>query len=194
MCDAALYYRESSRRPPGANLPESGFVLCTLHRAENTDSPYLLRSIFCAIEDIAKEMPVVLPVHPRTRESLARLGLIPKGHRLLLMEPVGYLEMIWLLERCRMVMTDSGGLQKEAYFFQKPCVTLRKETEWVELVEAGVNVLAGTDTKEILAASFEARDRVVPLGTLYGDGNSARQMVSVLVDGWLTHAKTETSI
>ena len=166
-----------------ATLPESGFVLCTLHRAENTDQPERLRGILGALEAIAEETPVVLPVHPRTRQALARLGFRPKGVPLHVVDPVGYLEMVWWLERCRMVMTDSGGLQKEAYFFQKPCVTLRDETEWVELVEAGANVLAGAGTKAILDAWAQARDRRVPPGALYGDGNSARQIVRVLMDG-----------
>ena len=183
MYDAALHYRNSARRPAGATLPESGFVLCTLHRAENTDHPDRLRSILDALEAIAEEMPVVLPVHPRTRQAMARLGFRPKGSPLRVVDPVGYLEMIWWLERCRMVMTDSGGLQKEAYFFQKPCVTLRDETEWVELVEAGANVLAGAGTKAILEAWAQTRDRVVPAGALYGDGNSARQIVRALMEG-----------
>ena len=184
MCDAALHYRKSAKRPNVANLPESGFVLCTLHRAENTDRPDRLRSILDAIEAIAEDMPMVLPLHPRTQQAMARLGFVPKGSLLHVVEPASYLEMIWLLERCRLVMTDSGGLQQEAYFFQKPCVTLRNETEWVELVEAGANVLAGVDTKAILAACAQARDRIVPHGRLlYGDGNSARQIVSVLKGG-----------
>jgi len=85
--------------------------------------------------------------------------------------------MVWLLEHCHLVMTDSGGLQKEAYFFQKPCVTLRDETEWVELVEAGANTLAGTDTTAILKAFAEAKTQTITAGGLYGDGHSAHAIV-----------------
>lgn len=176
MYDAALLYRASARRPAGAGIPESDFVLCTLHRAENTDDPERLGPILRALETVAGEMPVILPVHPRTQKTLSRLGYDIRGTRLRLIDPVGYLQMIWLLERCRLVMTDSGGLQKEAYFFEKPCVTLRDETEWVELVTAGANVLAGADPDAILAAWAQMKDRMVPRSRLYGDGNSAGQI------------------
>jgi UDP-GlcNAc3NAcA epimerase len=194
MYDAALYYRKSAKRPDIPDLPESGFVLCTLHRAENTDDPARLASIMGALSSIAKEMPVVLPLHPRTRSRLSLLPTAPasSSHSLfpetlnlergttLLAPPVGYFEMIWLLENCRLVMTDSGGVQKEAYFFQKPCVTLRDETEWVELVEAGVNQLAGADTDAIRKAVDAMKDRVVGNEALYGDGHSAALIAKAL--------------
>jgi len=198
MYDAALYYRKSARRPDIPDLPESGYVLCTLHRAENTDDPARLASIMAALSTIAKEMPVVLPLHPRTRArlfptSFSAHPLTPNNQRsttnaqpstinhLLLSSPVGYFEMIWLLQNCRLVMTDSGGVQKEAYFFQKPCVTLRDETEWVELVEAGVNALAGADRDTILNAFATMGSRSIPEPTLYGDGHSADKIVECLV-------------
>ncbi len=89
--------------------------------------------------------------------------------------------MLWLLENCRLVMTDSGGVQKEAYFFQKPCVTLRDQTEWVELVDAGVNTLAGADSARILAAYAAMKTCSIPAPTLYGDGHSARKIVETLM-------------
>jgi UDP-GlcNAc3NAcA epimerase len=205
MYDAALYYRKSTRRPDIPDLPESGFVLCTLHRAENTDDPARLASIMDALSSIAKEMPVVLPLHPRTRArlfstSFSDHSLTPNNQRstsndqqptpnhqpstinhLLLSSPVGYFEMLWLLENCRLVMTDSGGVQKEAYFFQKPCVTLRDQTEWVELVDAGVNTLAGADSARILAAYAAMKTCSIPAPTLYGDGHSARKIVETLM-------------
>jgi UDP-GlcNAc3NAcA epimerase len=205
MYDAALYYRKSARRPDIPDLPESGFVLCTLHRAENTDDPARLASIMAALSTIAKEMPVVLPLHPRTRArlfptSFSAHPLTPNNQRsttnaqqptpnhqpstinhLLLSSPVGYFEMIWLLQNCRMVMTDSGGVQKEAYFFQKPCVTLRDETEWVELVDAGANRLAGSGTDAILKAFNAMKDRVISNEALYGDGHSAAIIAKALI-------------
>jgi len=185
MYDAALHYRAFAKRPDIPDLPESGFALCTLHRAENTDDPARLAAIMDALSSIAKDMPVVLPLHPRTR---ARLGSISHhqpsttNHQqpVTLIPPVGYLQMVWLLEHCRLVMTDSGGVQKEAYFFQKPCVTLRDETEWVELLEAGVNRLAGADTDAILKAVAAMKDRVIGNEALYGDGNSAAIIAKAL--------------
>jgi UDP-GlcNAc3NAcA epimerase len=185
MYDAALYYRSRASRPDIDRLPESSFVLCTLHRAENTDYPARLNSIMQAFATIAAETPVILPLHPRTKSrlsSLSPLSCISCGSWLnspgiRAIDPVSYLEMVWLLEHCRLVMTDSGGLQKEAYFFQKPCVTLRDETEWVELVEAGANTLAGADTAAILAAFTQSRTKTVTRGNLYGDGHSAHAIV-----------------
>ena len=135
-------------------------------------------------------MPVVFPLHPRTRARLTQVPsetvsanfdtLEDSTPGLLIIPPVGYLQMVWLLEHCRLVLTDSGGVQKEAYFFQKPCVTLRDETEWVELIEAGVNTLVGADPARILSASKEMATRSIPQPTLYGDGHSAEKIVESL--------------
>ena len=182
MYDAAMYYKSSAQKPDGEGLPESDFVLCTVHRAENTDDPERLRSILAAIETIADTMPIVLPLHPRTQKTILEQGYHLQHKQVHLIDPVGYLQMVWLLERCRMVMTDSGGLQKEAYFFQKPCVTLRDETEWVELVTAGVNQIAGADQHEIVSAFEQARNKTIDAGSLYGDGHSAQQIVEVLLN------------
>jgi UDP-GlcNAc3NAcA epimerase len=181
MYDAALHYRKAAKRPDPPGLPEADFVLCTLHRAENTDDSGRLGRILEALDAVAATMPVVWPIHPRTRKAMAQLGgRSPRAH-LLMMDPVGYLQMIWLLERCRMVMTDSGGLQKEAYFFEKPCVTLRDETEWVELVAIGANRLAGAGQEAILAAFLASKDKIVGGRGLYGDGNSASQIAESLL-------------
>jgi UDP-GlcNAc3NAcA epimerase len=203
MYDAALYYRKSARRPdipelsalssPVSPCPRvdnlnteaqrhGGFVLCTLHRAENTDDPLRLGRILEALKEIARETPVILPLHPRTRARISLLSLpTAPANGLLTLPPVGYFEMIWLLENCSLVMTDSGGVQKEAYFFQKPCVTLRDQTEWVELVDAGVNTLAGADSARILAAYAAMKTCCIPAPTLYGDGHSADKIVKCLV-------------
>lgn len=181
MYDAALFY-SSSARPPQTELPEH-FILCTLHRAENTDTPEVLAALMTALEEVSgKHMPVVLPLHPRTRAKLDAMGFDRVASPIRFIEPVGYFEMVWLLQHCSLVMTDSGGVQKEAFFFRRPCVTLRNETEWVELVAGGYNRLAGTVPSEILAATetmlAATPDYSVPL---YGDGHSGESIVSRLV-------------
>ncbi len=182
MYDAVQFYRESAKRPDIAGLPDRDFVLCTLHRAENTDDPERLKSIMEALSTIAEEIPVILPLHPRTRSNLNKHPDFRTSElsNFRTIDPVGYLEMVWLLEHCRMVMTDSGGLQKEAYFFQKPCVTLRDETEWVELVEAGANTLAGADKTAILKAFNQSKTTVIKDEQLYGDGKSAQHIVNAI--------------
>ncbi len=181
MYDAARFYAASACRPK-AELPEK-FVLCTLHRAENTDDPAILKSIVSALETVAREITaVVLPLHPRTKGKLDALGYDFSSSPIRFIEPVGYFEMIWLLQNCSLVMTDSGGVQKEAFFFQRPCVTLRNETEWVELVEGGYNRLAGTSETSILTSVQEmmvsSLDYSVPL---YGDGAAGDFIVSELM-------------
>jgi UDP-GlcNAc3NAcA epimerase len=181
MYDAALFYRAFARRPEIAKLGEGDFILCTLHRAENTDDKDRMGEILAALRKVACEKKVVLPLHPRTRNTLMVQGHHIHHENLLITEPVGYLEMVWMLERCAMVMTDSGGLQKEACFFRKPCITLRDETEWVELVQAGVNRLAGAEESRILESVIMMKDKKVSDNGLYGTGNSAEQVVDLLL-------------
>jgi len=179
MYDAALYYRAFAQCPDIEGLACSKFVLCTLHRAENTDDPVRLKNIMEALSTIAQEVPVILPLHPRTRNRLqsnfSLSSLLPPS--LMIMQPVGYLKMIWLLEHCQLVMTDSGGLQKEAYFFRKPCVTLREETEWVELLHTGANMLVGANTEKIISAFHQSSMRIISNEQLYGGGKSAAMIV-----------------
>lgn len=181
MYDAALFYLEKSRTQSniidreGISRP---FFLATLHRAENTDQPNRLRAIVGALNELHQLQPVVMPLHPRTRQHLASLG-IPL--RVKTLEPVGYFHMLQLLEACSCVLTDSGGLQKEAYFFKKPCVTLRDQTEWVELVHAGVNTLAGADPERILTLAKNALQTKSDFrAPLYGDGHAAEKITSIL--------------
>src|SRR5262249_49806575 len=123
-------------------LERRDYLLVTIHRAENTDSADVLRSIVEALAVLANEIPVVLPLHPRTRSALERHSISPQNPgRLRLIDPVGYLDMVLLEENARLVVTDSGGVQKEAFFYRVPCVTLRSETEWTELLELGWNTL-----------------------------------------------------
>lgn len=180
MQDATIFYSQKSRKPE-MNIPEP-FALCTVHRAENTDDPARLSAIFKALEEISKTIPVVLPLHPRTKGKLTAMGYDFAGSKICFINPVGYLEMVWLLSRCQFVLTDSGGLQKEAYFFSKPCITMRDETEWVELVENGYNYLAGADSDRIvaLADSISASAGSDFSKRLYGDGDAGRIIVEKL--------------
>lgn len=181
MYDAALFYRDLARKPEwfdALGVTPGEFVLCTIHRAENTDAPDRLNGIMRGLRDSG--CSVVLPVHPRTRAAIAEAGIaLPTNVHA--MPPVGYLEMTWLESCCRVVATDSGGVQKEAYFHGKPCVTLRDETEWVELVVAGANVLAGCDSRQIARhlAEHRASGTVGP-GGLYGDGHAARRVAEAV--------------
>ncbi|AXS82514.1 non-hydrolyzing UDP-N-acetylglucosamine 2-epimerase [Marinobacter sp. Arc7-DN-1] len=179
MQDAALLFAEKAAAPAGSNLPES-FVLATLHRAENTDNPERLASIVNALNKIHREQAlVVLPLHPRTRKLIAQQGLELNVH---LIDPVGYFEMVWLLDHCQLVLTDSGGVQKEAFFFGKACVTMRDQTEWVELVEAGANELVGADGDLIIEAAAQNFGRIVDdASNLYGGGKAALQIVKELL-------------
>jgi UDP-GlcNAc3NAcA epimerase len=160
-------------------LSEGGYLLATVHRSENTDELERMSSILRALNTI--DEPVVFPVHPRTRKNITQLGFQLKPH-VRLIDPVGYLDMVALLGSARMVLTDSGGLQKEAYWLGVPCVTLRNETEWVETVEAGWNILVGSDSNKIFNAvhSFTPPDS---RPTLYGDGAAAIQCVDLLGAG-----------
>lgn len=150
-------------------LEPGGYAVATIHRAENTDDPERFARVIAWLEEAARSTPVVMPVHPRTRKLLAATGRVPAG--LTLIDPIGYLDMARLLSQAAAVFTDSGGLQKEAYFHRVPCVTLRDETEWVETVEAGWNRLwTGGD--------YAPRRDI----TDYGDGTAAVAIVKALRD------------
>ncbi len=155
------------------------FILATIHRAENTDDPKRLESIVEALNKINQEIPIILPIHPRTRKLLNKSNL-KVGFQLI--DPVGYLEMIYLLKTCSLVMTDSGGLQKEAFFFEKPCVTLRDETEWVELVENGFNLIVGADEEKIISGYRKMiktqKDYDI---NLYGNGKASKRIITELL-------------
>lgn len=183
MLDATLYFKPFACSPE-FDLPEK-FILATLHRAENTDTSDRICDIFAAFHEIGKATPVVLPLHPRTRKKIDDYGIDIDPAAIQIVDPVSYLNMLFLLEHCESVLTDSGGLQKEACFFDKPCITLRDETEWVELVEGGVNRLAGANEKRIVTAweSLPWREFKNGYWQLYGDGHTAEKIVSRMVNG-----------
>lgn len=180
MQDSSMFFAERAVKGEALkDVPESNFIVATLHRAENTDDPTRLKAIVDALNYIHKNiLPVVLPLHPRTQKVVKSLGL---KLEMLVLEPVGYLEMIWLLKHCSAVVSDSGGVQKEAFFFKKPCITMRDQTEWVELIENGVNVLAGADTQKIIEYTKAMLDQEIadPLG-LYGGGHASQNIVNIL--------------
>ncbi|MBC5619883.1 non-hydrolyzing UDP-N-acetylglucosamine 2-epimerase [Butyricimonas hominis] len=179
MLDAALFYRQYSR-PPQIELKRD-FVLATLHRAENTDTPEYLSEIIRALETISREQDVLLPLHPRTRAKLEASGYNTRLSPIRFIDPVGYLEMIYLLDKCSLVMTDSGGLQKEAFFFRKYCITLRNETEWTELVAHGYNALAGNSYDRIIQA-YREQPHPNFSTPLYGNGHAAKVIVDTLIE------------
>ena len=155
------------------------FLVATVHRAENTDDPRRLRAILEALDAVATKRAVVLPLHPRTRK---RMGSWRPANALRIVEAIGYLDMIHLLRACAGVITDSGGLQKEAYFFRRRCLVLREETEWVELVDGGFARLVGADRDAIVreAATFLGRP-LTGAADLYGDGHAGDRIVAALV-------------
>jgi UDP-GlcNAc3NAcA epimerase len=178
MFDAAVYYRQRARKPQFA-VPGK-FILATIHRAENTDNAARLKSIFDGFEKIGKEATIILPLHPRTCKTFEILDL-KASDSIKIIDPVSYLEMIYLLERCMLVMTDSGGVQKEAFFFKKPCITIRDETEWVELVDNGVNRLSDGTAENMYSAYkiFVEADMDFNI-ELYGDGKAGERIVEIL--------------
>ena len=183
MYDASLFYREllehgEARAELGFEPPPE-FYLLTLHRAENTDDPQRLGSIVSALNSV-NGLRGVFPAHPRTRKALAGQGLRFEGH-VSMVEPVGFFEMLELERRCSLVVTDSGGVQKEAFFFGKPCITLRDQTEWTETVDSGWNVLTGADSDRIRRA-FAGVRTPSERPNLYGDGDSGKRILDTLVE------------
>jgi len=183
MYDSVLHFAEvaerSSRILEAMGLAPGGYGLATVHRAENTDDPARLAGVLEALS--AAPVPIIFPLHPRTRKMLGA-GIEKVGGRVRIVEPAPYLDMLRLERHARVILTDSGGVQKEAFWFGVPCVTLRGETEWVELAESGWNRVAGTDPAAIRAALdwAESMDRSMPRPGFYGEGNAASRVVSVL--------------
>ena len=189
MFDVSLFYRERARRRSQviASLQLTGrrFALATCHRAENTDDPHRLREIVTALQELSADLPVVLPLHPRTRQRLEAFGFEGLLAGIAVIEPQPFLDMIALEQDAAVILTDSGGVQKEAFFFDVPCVTLRDETEWVETVAAGANIVVGADRGRILAEArrfLAGTSRRSASGTTpYGNGGAAQLIVRELL-------------
>ncbi|MBB4064213.1 non-hydrolyzing UDP-N-acetylglucosamine 2-epimerase [Gellertiella hungarica] len=183
MFDASLHFADVARSRSSVMerlaLKEKEFVLATVHRAENTDDSIRLLNIVDGLETVAASMQVVLPLHPRTRQKLAQIGFSFKN--VMAIDPVGYLDMISLEANATLIATDSGGVQKEAFFFKVPCVTLRDETEWVELVASGWNTLLSPSLPDLASQILDKIGRVGADIEPYGQGNAAAHIAEVLL-------------
>ncbi len=184
MYDATLYYNEQNTNRDtlldALKLSPKQYSLITLHRAENTDNPKRMQHIVDALLELAKQQTLVLPLHPRTRHTLTELHLLDAlSANLMLLEPIGFLDMLALEQHAACIITDSGGVQKEAYFNRVPCITLRDETEWVELVESGWNQLCSPDAPfSLLEISHKVPEHYV--ASLYGDGDASNKVIDIL--------------
>lgn len=190
MFDAARYYSQRSAQCSTVlstlKLHGTSFALCTLHRQENTDDPVRLRKVVEALNAIHRELQIVLPLHPRTRTKLEAFGL---RLDVTVIDPVGYFDMIELLQASQIILTDSGGLQKEAYFFGKYCITMRRETEWTELVTHGVNGLCDDDYECMRRHIAEYVGKNMTAYHLYGDGNAGEIIVKTLREQYVNDSK-----
>jgi UDP-GlcNAc3NAcA epimerase len=186
MLDATLFYQrvlaieeqQGKNRLSNLNLkhtPEH-FLLATIHRAENTDKITRLTQIVEALNEVSCD--IILPLHPRTRKKLSELNIL-LGDNIKAIEPIGYLEMLALEMRADAIITDSGGVQKEAYFLKKPCITLRDETEWIETLEDGWNTLVGAD-KQLILNALNKLNRPAKQHTLFGTGDAGSKIINLL--------------
>ena len=173
MYESALYYSKYSKKPDDLDIKDK-FILATFHRAEITNNINNLKNIIDALNDINKDLKVIVPIHPRTNKVL-KINKINCNFKLI--KPVSYLEMIWLIQNSNIVMTDSGGLQKESYFFNKICLTLRDETEWIELVHSGNNIIVGSKKEKILDSFYKKRKFIPTKENLYGLGDTSKIIV-----------------
>lgn len=194
MYDNSRYYSEMAKEKcdiiTRLGLTPNGYVLATIHRDNNTDSSKRLTSIFRALLDIAEKdnIDIVQPLHPRTKKLLP-VNLEPEVYerlqnsgRVRLLPPASFFEIIELERNARLVMTDSGGVQKEAFFFERPCVILRPETEWVEIVEHGAGIIADADYDRIVTAYNELTGKTVKFPQLFGDGHAAEKILQSIID------------
>lgn len=184
MYDNALYFsilaEKSSSILDDCHVTPGNYILATVHRDFNTDNPERIKSIFHALSQISKEndIPVVLPLHPRTKKCL------PSGlsDRILIIPPASFLDILTLEKNARVVMTDSGGVQKEAFFFGKPCIILRPETEWIEIIEHNAGILADADYDRIIDAYNILSGNNVIFPTLFGDGNASHIIIQYIIN------------
>ena len=177
MVDALRENLPLAQERSTVDLPRKGYYLATVHRASNTDDPAALRAIMEAFARL--DAPVIFPVHPRTQKKLAGYGIEPAVN-VRVVEPLPYFDMLALLSGARAVLTDSGGVQKEAYILEVPCVTLRENTEWVETVEDGWNILVGSDTNRIVAEAQKAGDARRQHSARFGDGHAAERIAAII--------------
>lgn len=192
MYDSILYYSEVAEKRSTIlrkldlsathDSRLTSYCLATLHRAENTDDPDRLKSILEGLDEVGKRSPVILPLHPRTKKLMESHRFLPRGRGLRLVDPVSYLDMLKLEKHARAILTDSGGVQKEAFWLGVPCLTLRDETEWVETVECGWNSLVGAETERIVNGVRRVEEGKPPGArrAFYGDGRASEKIVGLL--------------
>ncbi len=188
MYDVALYFGQKAEKVSNIlntlGLKDKPYLLTTIHRAENTDDTNRLSAIFNGLMQVAKDFPVVLPLHPRTRHALDKSGLLDQVlQQLTILEPLGFLDMLQLEKQAQLIVTDSGGVQKEAFFHETPCVTLRDETEWLELVELGWNTLVKPDNANSIVKALVKQLNANPPSTTakpYGSGDSAAKITELI--------------
>jgi len=196
MYDSILFYSKVAEKKstilkdlnlysstPNSELKTQNYYLATLHRAENTDNPKRLKFILSAMNKIGRNIPIILPLHPRTKKIMGVHCLFSEFENIKFIEPVSYLDMLKLEKNAKAILTDSGGVQKEAYWFSIPCFTLRDETEWVEIVKSRWNVLVGTGVKRIVreVSHMEERKRYLKGEEIFGDGKASQNIVQILI-------------
>jgi len=194
MYDSILYYSKIAEK--GSNIltelnllantqppTPKPYYLATLHRAENTDEPKRLKSILKALKEIGRDIPVVLPLHPRTKKMINTHHLLGETKGIKLIDPVSYFDMLKLEKNAKAILTDSGGVQKEAYWFKVPCFTLRDETEWVETIQSGQNVLVGAEWKRIVEEIMHRMERkpVLTDSKIFGDGKASEKILQMVI-------------
>jgi len=188
MYDGMLHFKEIANKKSSIinkmNIMDEEFVLCTIHRSENTNSTDRLGSIISALNQCGKK--IVLPLHPRTKSYIGNYGL-KLSNTIEIIEPLGYLDMIQLEMHCKKIVTDSGGVQKEAFFMGKPCITLRDETEWIETVENGWNIIVGTNEEKIIDAILNFRP-IIKQKNIFGDGDACTKILNIInKELYITH-------
>lgn len=180
MYDAVLMFKEIAKSKSGLlkelDVNSGEYILTTIHRAENTNDINRLRNMIEALNESGEK--IILPLHPRTKKFIEGYGL-NFNENIKVIDPIGYLEMLMLEENSKMIVTDSGGVQKEAYFMGKPCITMRDETEWVETVACGWNVVVGTDKSKILDNIRNFKPTRIQQA-IFGDGNAAQKILNII--------------
>jgi len=188
MYDVALHYRDKAREQSDIlkrlGLVGKPYVLATCHRAENTDDPKRLHEIMHALSTISEQIPLVFPLHPRTRKLIYEQSLSHYLDRLILLEPLSFLDMVALEQAAKTIVTDSGGVQKEAFFYNVPCITMRDETEWVETVHLGWNKLTGASSTAIVKSVHEIIESSCSAqpSAPYGDGRAAEKIIFQIIN------------
>jgi len=163
-------------------LRPKGYFLATIHRAENTDNKDRLKNIIDALNKISEEMPVIFPIHPRTKKKIDELNNLINSELLRILNPVGYFDMIILEKNANKILTDSGGVQKEAFFLKVPCITLRNETEWIETIIDGLNILVGTDKRKIVQSIKKNNSDIRHRGEYFGEGETSKRIIKILME------------